>query len=335
MNIGRVDINMVEAPGVIIQDVLDPISVDINLQGIIDLCLAPDNVSDHGALAGLLDDDHTQYFNQARGDARYERGLGNPVADDYILSSKANGTRSWIIPPAGGGGTGVEYHNALLGIQGGAPDDYYHLTANLYNAFEYVPNGGNPYFRVKLPLACDYEIQAYSDTGWLPPTIWESMPVATTSSVGGIQLPGGTTTFLRGDGSWQVPPGGSGGMVYPGAGIARSTGSAWAASLTDNSSHWNEAYTWTNANGANAVTAFGWGNHALAGYLTGISKSMVEAVLTGSITSHTHPTVNTANFSIVQESGKLVIKYGSTVIFSISAAGYVKALDEIESKTTP
>jgi hypothetical protein len=43
-------------------------------------------------------------------------------------------------------------------------------------------------------------------------------------------------------------------MVYPGAGIAVSTGSAWGTSLTDNSSNWN--------------TAFGWGNHASAGYAT-------------------------------------------------------------------
>lgn len=30
-------------------------------------------VSDHGLLTGLADDDHTQYHNDARGDARYER----------------------------------------------------------------------------------------------------------------------------------------------------------------------------------------------------------------------------------------------------------------------
>lgn len=30
--------------------------------------------SDHGLLTGLADDDHTQYFNQARGDARYSLG---------------------------------------------------------------------------------------------------------------------------------------------------------------------------------------------------------------------------------------------------------------------
>jgi len=37
-------------------------------------------------------------------------------------------------------------------------------------------------------------------------------------------------------------------MVYPGAGIPLSTGSAWGTSITDNSANWN--------------TAFGWGNHS-------------------------------------------------------------------------
>ena len=47
---------------------------------------------------------------------------------------------------------------------------------------------------------------------------------------------------------------GGGGMVYPGAGIPVSTGSAWTSSITNNSANWN--------------TAYGWGNHASAGYLT-------------------------------------------------------------------
>ena len=34
-------------------------------------------VSDHGALTGLSDDDHPQYFNDARGDARYTRRANN------------------------------------------------------------------------------------------------------------------------------------------------------------------------------------------------------------------------------------------------------------------
>lgn len=46
---------------------------------------------------------------------------------------------------------------------------------------------------------------------------------------------------------------GSGSMVYPGAGIPLSTGSAWGTSITNNSSNWN--------------TAYGWGDHSSAGYM--------------------------------------------------------------------
>lgn len=53
---------------------------------------------------------------------------------------------------------------------------------------------------------------------------------------------GGTSNYLRADGTWAVPAGGSG-MVYPGAGIAVSNGSAWVASLTDNHVNWDAAYT--------------------------------------------------------------------------------------------
>ena len=52
--------------------------------------------------------------------------------------------------------------------------------------------------------------------------------------------------------STAVSSGGS--MVYPSAGIPLSTGTAWGTSITDNSTNWN--------------TAFSWGNHASAGYLT-------------------------------------------------------------------
>jgi lysophospholipase L1-like esterase len=41
-------------------------------------------------------------------------------------------------------------------------------------------------------------------------------------------------------------------MVYPGAGIPVSTGSSWETSITNNSTNWD--------------TAYGWGNHASAGY---------------------------------------------------------------------
>ena len=65
-----------------------------------------------------------------------------------------------------------------------------------------------------------------------------------------------------GDGSHLT---GIGGMVYPGAGIPLSTGPAWGTSITDNSANWN--------------TAYGWGNHASSGYLTGITSGQVTGAL--------------------------------------------------------
>jgi hypothetical protein len=70
----------------------------------------------------------------------------------------------------------------------------------------------------------------------------------------------GTAYDLSADRSWTINS-----MVYPGAGIAVSTGSAWGTSITNNSTNWNIAY--------------GWGNHASAGYLTGITSSQVTTAL--------------------------------------------------------
>lgn len=53
-----------------------------------------------------------------------------------------------------------------------------------------------------------------------------------------------------------------GGMIYPGAGIALSTGTAWTTSITDNSSNWNTAYstriaTFTTTGSSGAATFAG------------------------------------------------------------------------------
>lgn len=70
----------------------------------------------------------------------------------------------------------------------------------------------------------------------------------------------GTTYDLSADRSWTITS-----MIYPASGIALSTGSAWGTSITNNSANWN--------------TAYGWGNHASAGYLTSINSSQVTTAL--------------------------------------------------------
>jgi hypothetical protein len=47
-----------------------------------ELAASSGGVTDHGALTGLADDDHPQYYNQARGDARYSQlGHSHVIAD--------------------------------------------------------------------------------------------------------------------------------------------------------------------------------------------------------------------------------------------------------------
>jgi len=85
---------------------------------------------------------------------------------------------------------------------------------------------------------------------------------------------GGTTNYLRADGSWAAPPGG--GMVYPGAGIPVSTGSAWGASITDNSTNWN--------------TAYGWGDHSGLYDATGTASGLIST----HESTYNHANYNTA-----------------------------------------
>ncbi len=84
----------------------------------------------------------------------------------------------------------------------------------------------------------------------------------------------GTSYDLSADRSWTITS-----MIYPSAGIPLSTGAGWGTSITNNSANWN--------------TAYGWGNHASAGYLTSINSSQVTTALgfTPASSSHQHDTL--------------------------------------------
>jgi hypothetical protein len=95
----------------------------------------------------------------------------------------------------------------------------------------------------------------------------------------------GTTFDLSANRSWDITS-----MIYPTAGIALSTGSAWGTSITNNSGNWN--------------TAFGWGNHASAGYLTGITSTQVTTALGFTPYNATNPAGYITGISFANVSAK-------------------------------
>lgn len=66
-------------------------------------------VTDHGVLTGLADDDHTQYYNQTRGDARYSQiGHTHNVSDLTQSSATIGSTIQW-------NGTNWVYQSSSVG----------------------------------------------------------------------------------------------------------------------------------------------------------------------------------------------------------------------------
>ena len=101
----------------------------------------------------------------------------------------------------------------------------------------------------------------------------------------------GTAFDLSANRSWSIDS-----MVYPGAGIPISTGSAWGTSIANNSGNWN--------------TAFSWGNHA------GLYLPIGGGTLTGALNG------TSASFS-----GRITANYSSAenwagVFYNESATGY-------------
>ena len=82
--------------------------------------------------------------------------------------------------------------------------------------------------------------------------------------------------------------------------------------------------------GGGSVTSVAGTGSANGLTLSGTVTSSGNITLGGSVTSLT-----TANFTIVQESGKLVIKYGATVIASFSSTGALISADNITAYGTP
>lgn len=64
------------------------------------VAMSGSGTSDHGSLTGLGDDDHSQYYNQTRGDARYAQKAGSTAQD--FSAQKLTLSGGWAIEISGG-----------------------------------------------------------------------------------------------------------------------------------------------------------------------------------------------------------------------------------------
>lgn len=81
---------------------------------------------------------------------------------------------------------------------------------------------------------------------------------------------------------------------------------------------------------SNAATAYGWGDHSKAGYITGITKAMVESVLTGNITSHTHSYIPLADKGL--SNGKVPYYVDFPSYDTLVSLGYNEASTKTEDE---
>ncbi|MDA2917500.1 hypothetical protein MYX64_11790, partial [Nitrospinae bacterium AH_259_B05_G02_I21] len=68
--------------------------IKLDAAGHVDASMVNDADVDHGLLTGLADDDHTQYHNDTRGDARYVKKAGDTMTGLLVLSF-LSGYGSW------------------------------------------------------------------------------------------------------------------------------------------------------------------------------------------------------------------------------------------------
>ena len=215
-----------------------------------------------------------------------------------INSNPATGGNNAFVVHTVGGTSGSSYAD----IQG-----YYGTSVAGSTVIRLNPQGGN--VLVGSLAGTGTRVVVASSTGVLSTQAAQTIGDLNGVPTSRILTINGTSYDLSADRSWSITS-----MIYPGAGIAVSTGSAWGTSLTDNSSNWNTAYGWgnhaglysllnhthtfasltskpttlvgygitdaaTSAQGTSADTAYGWGNHAIAGYLTGITSGQVTTAL--------------------------------------------------------
>jgi len=178
--------------------------------------------TDHGVLTGLADDDHTQYHTDARGDARYPPQTLNIIAGNGLTGG---GTLAADRTLNVGAGTGILVTADAVGLDTENVRNIPHTSVSI-NAVSGLEGGGDLTTSrsvgiadngVTLAKLVDIATATFlgrvtaatGDPEVLTATQATSLINAFTSALKGA-VPasgGGTTNFLRADGTWASPPG--------------------------------------------------------------------------------------------------------------------------------
>ena len=228
-------------------------------------------------------------------------GSSNPVALRIYASSSA-----LTASPSGAGFQA--FSNASASFPGQIYfDSGAHNSAALI--FRTAQTSGTITTRMRIESSGTIKLSSYTSNGF----------VKTSSSDGTITIDtasytpttrtitiNGTAYDLSANRSWTIDS-----MVYPAAGIAVSTGTAWGTSITDNSSNWN--------------TAYGWGNHASAGYVLGTRTLTINGT-TYDLSANRSWTIDSTSVST-----RTVQKYtadGSSATYTVTG-GYTVGLVDV------
>ena len=226
-------------------------------------------------------DSNTYSLSNHNHTGTYESVLGNPLSDNYILSSTIAGVRSWIAPASGGTGGTVLNGNGFIKANGTSIsyDNNTYLTGitsgNITSALGFTPyNSTNP-------------------SGYISGITKANVEAVLIGSISTH-----THSYLTGITSSNV-----------------TTALGYTPYNATNPSNYISGITSGNITSALGFTPYNSTNPS--NYISSITKANVETVLTGAITSHTHnyePTIATGTTAQYLRGDKTFQTLNSTAV---------------------